>query len=405
MFKKYLVILLVLILALEVHGEWEWREIASLNQARSGFAASVADGEIYVFGGMGRNRREILASVEMFSPENERWVEVTSLPVQLFQHTAVAFEQNIYIIGGLMAGNRHNNRIYLYDTENDTFITVSQMQEPFRFGHSSVLIRDRVLIMGGISWDDENLSSGKWFYPDSLRWEDAPPLRTPAVNFGLTERNGIAYAVGGVYYEPLDRLEILQRDRWMPGRPMPVGRAGVGVAFLGDTLFAAGGRVLGREGVTVRVEKYIPRRDVWIRSTDLRENRTDFALVELNERLYAIGGQAGAPDDMHPLSNVEVYEDVQNDVVKWDTGEITPETLSIHPNPCNGPVIFNFPAVLAQLTIYDLAGRIIVEQQVPSFGGKWTWNSGVHPAGLYIYTYKQLLGNFESVSGKIAVIR
>jgi hypothetical protein len=374
-----------------------------MNQARSDFMAAAVDGNIYVFGGIGSNRRDILSSTEVFSPENNQWRTLSELPTPLFRASAVNVNRNIYIIGGFTNDNSFNDRVFLYNTERDTFITVARMPEPFRFSHSAVLVEDRILVMGGITVDDAMLNTGMWFSPRTQRWIEAPQLRTPAVNFGMVEKDGLVYLIGGVFYVPLDRHEILRGERWTPGASMPIGRNGFGLAFLGDTLYAAGGRTNSRPEMTTRVDHYLPQRDTWFRTTDMIDPRIDFQLIPLNDKLYALGGHI--PGDMrgYASASVEVYYNT-NGIEDSDPPLSSVIMLNAFPNPCNGPVNFKFPSVQANLIIYDLHGRILKEHIISSTGGTWSWNGSNQPAGIYFYKYSPLNGS-ETTIGSVTVVK
>ncbi|NQU05952.1 MAG: hypothetical protein HQ568_07650, partial [Calditrichaeota bacterium] len=305
--RLYQIFGLVLFLSVTAFCEYNWHEATPMNQARSEFVAAAVDGNIYVFGGMGSDRREILNSTEVFSPRNNQWRTLSEMPVSLFRASAVNVNGNVYIIGGFTGEGRFNSNVIMYNTEQDTFITVARMPEPFRFSHSAVLVGDRILVMGGITTNDARLNTGVWFSPRSLRWEDAPQLRNPVVNFGMVEKDGLVYLAGGVFYVPVDRLAILRGERWTEGASMPIGRNGLGLAFLRDTLYAAGGRTNSRPDITTRVDKYLPQRDTWFGTSSMLEPRVDFQLISLNGRLYAIGGHIMGRQGAHSSASVEVY--------------------------------------------------------------------------------------------------
>ncbi|MCF7809443.1 T9SS type A sorting domain-containing protein [bacterium] len=394
---------LILLMSTTAFCEYSWHEAPSMNQARSDFMAAAVNGNIYVFGGIGSDRRDILSSTEVFSSENNQWRTLSEMPTPLFRASAVSVNENIYIIGGYTNNNNFNAGVFLYNTTRDTFITVARMPEPYRFSHSAVLVGDRILVMGGITENDARLNTGMWFSPRTQRWEDGPQLRTPAVNFGMVEKDGDVYLAGGVFYVPLDRLEILSGDRWTAGASMPIGRNGLGLAFLGDTLYAAGGRTNSRPDITTRVDHYLPQRDAWFGTSDMQNPRVDFQLVSVNRRLYAIGGHVPGHQGVLASASVEVY--YYTNGIEGNDSPSNPVLMPYaFPNPCNGPVNFTFPPVQANLTLYDLNGRILREYLVSSAGGTWSWNTGNHPAGIYFYRYSPLNPS-ESVIGSVTVVK
>ena len=65
---------------------------------RSGFAATGADGQIFVFGGEGV--KQILASVEKYDPTTDKWTFEPSMPSKRIGLEAVTVGNKIYTIGG-----------------------------------------------------------------------------------------------------------------------------------------------------------------------------------------------------------------------------------------------------------------------------------------------------------------
>lgn len=119
------------------------------------------------------------------------------------------------------------------------------------------------------------------------------------------------YAVGGWTNDlrPIAQVEKYDpyNDRWSEVSPMSMRRCGVGVAILGDHLYAIG----GHDGHTYlkNAERYDILRDIWHKDVpDMSSERTSVGVVALNGYLYAIGGQLAAD----ALDIVERYDPKTN---------------------------------------------------------------------------------------------
>jgi N-acetylneuraminic acid mutarotase len=75
-----------------------WVVKQPMQDKRSGFAATTADGSVYVFGGEGVKKS--LDSVEKYVPATNKWTYERSMPSKRMGLEAVTVDNKIYIIGG-----------------------------------------------------------------------------------------------------------------------------------------------------------------------------------------------------------------------------------------------------------------------------------------------------------------
>jgi len=75
-----------------------WTVKRPMLEKRSGFAATSANGQIYVFGGEGVN--DNLASVEKYDPVTNGWIHEPSMPSERIGLEATGVNNKIYVMGG-----------------------------------------------------------------------------------------------------------------------------------------------------------------------------------------------------------------------------------------------------------------------------------------------------------------
>lgn len=403
--RIYLTIILFFAVSKAVFGEGLWIEVEPMNSPRMGHAVAVADRMIYVFGGISDDLRNMMTSAEVYNTRNDTWREIEPLPIPLYQATAVALDGYIYLFGGVTTLGELNQRLYRYsiaDDEGGEYEMTGRMQQPVRSAHGSVVVDNRILIIGGKNGNQDYLNSGFWFMPDSQSWVEAPSLNRPRANLGLAVRDGLVWAVGGLFFGPLDRLEVLRGDQWIIMEPMPNPRGSLGAVFLNDVLIAAGGTTA--DGITNLVETYRSEDDEWSEDfPDMVRPRMDFALVGVRDNLYAIGGRS-TDQRQSVLRSVERWD--RNPVNVSNDDDYAKDTvdISFQPNPANGFVNFRLPTVSAVLKIMDLNGRSIIVVPVEGGSGLWTWDCSRYPAGIYLYQYRTLEGGKYS-NGKILVVK
>jgi hypothetical protein len=90
-------------------GDSAWTQVASMQVARTRFAASQGgDGRIYVFGGNDQNG-SVLSSVEVYDPTTDTWAVLDGAPMLTPRYGAAAAlvptNGKIYVLGGNTGGN------------------------------------------------------------------------------------------------------------------------------------------------------------------------------------------------------------------------------------------------------------------------------------------------------------
>lgn len=85
-----------------------WTEKTEMPAPKSGHSASVINGKIYVIGGgfRGNGPFMYLSTVEIYDPETDRWTQEPDMPVGKSGHAAEVVNGEIYIFGGSSAGVR-----------------------------------------------------------------------------------------------------------------------------------------------------------------------------------------------------------------------------------------------------------------------------------------------------------
>ncbi|MDN3056974.1 kelch repeat-containing protein [Streptomyces sp. SRF1] len=138
------------------------------------------------------------------------------------------------------------------------------------------------------------------------------------VSGGVAVAGASALSQSASAVTPLPSARQTARARWRARSPLPVKRAEVGVAAVGGRLYVVGGTVQqGDEApawASTAVHSYDPRQDRWSNHAPLPRPLTHVGVAALGERLYAFGGFTGAVH-MHPQPDAYVY-DPHSDV--WD---------------------------------------------------------------------------------------
>jgi N-acetylneuraminic acid mutarotase len=167
---------------------------------------------------------------------------------------AVTVKGRIYAIGGIRDGRDDRNVaqsgvVEEYDPNNDRWVMKADLPTP-RHGHAAVVLREKVLILGGYSWKNPMVDDG-----------------TSVPSAAVEE------------YDPT-------ANRWAVQSKLPTARGFLGAAVIEGRVYAVGGRVSG----DAPFEVYDPTRSAWFALPTPPVGQR-FGCAELGGRLYVVGGE------------------------------------------------------------------------------------------------------------------
>ncbi len=164
----------------ELSAPLEWSAAGSMKYAVRVFhsATALADGRILVAGGSGA---AVLASVELFDPSKEKWVDASPMKRARAAHGATRLNDGrVLVTGGRDASGKQLASAELYDPAADTWTEVAMYGA--REGHVSVLLADgRVLVAGGSRGVGAPLSTAELFDPKTDTWSETGALSAKRV--------------------------------------------------------------------------------------------------------------------------------------------------------------------------------------------------------------------------------
>lgn len=253
----------------------EWGEGPALRVGRSGHAAVVVDGGVFVIGGEDE-RGQPLASVEVLLPGASAWVEAPPLPTPRTNAAAAVLDGQVYVMGGR--------------TERKPTDRVD------------------VLTPGG-------------------GWRAAPPLPSAREGAVAATLDGRIYLVGGKDAEgnSLDQVLTLAPDSgaWQLAAPLRDGRAFATVQAAADRLYVFGGRRSGSglslfgAALVKSVEMYRPQANRWERVAELPSALSHLASARVGRGIYLFGGFSGSAVLMSPQSSYWLFSLERGDWGDW----------------------------------------------------------------------------------------
>jgi N-acetylneuraminic acid mutarotase len=279
-----------------------WTASLPLPTGRSGLAAEVMDGKLYVLGGSGGP-----TSVEMFDPATQSWSLKSPMPTARTTARSAVVDGKIYGFGG--------GSVEEYDPATDTWFLKGSMPTS-REGFAVSVVNGIIYVMGGVygSQVDGVISNEVNAYdPATSTWSTKVSMPTARTDLASGVISGKIYAIGGAtdarsavlcslgggtncgFFNKVEEYNPTTNS-WSAKAPMPTWRARSSVSPANGKLFVIG----GNSGLRL-TEAYDPATNTWFLKTPMPTARAGLASSILNGRVFTVGGNGG-------LNTVEVYD-------------------------------------------------------------------------------------------------
>ncbi|KAH7140950.1 hypothetical protein EDB81DRAFT_654609 [Dactylonectria macrodidyma] len=296
-----------------------WEELAPLSGGRRQEHAAVAiNNRIYVIGGLvpignPPTGVETVGTIEVYDVQTNTWDTIAPLPVPMNHPNAAAADGKIYILGGL-SGNINGSFIGLtdafeYNPRDDSWAVLPSLPEGTGRGSSIMgVYRDEIIVAGGVELIE--------------------------LKYGGTQLT-------------LDTVSAFnfKKRTWRSLPSLPEGREHAGGMVIRDTFYVVGGRFMGESNVRDTVLELSLKTWQWKNSrASMPTARGGISVAAVGSKIYAFGGE-GNPDPTagNTYNETEVYDVIRD---RW-------EQLEPMPIPRHG-----FAAVTVGKTIYTPAGGI-----------------------------------------------
>ncbi|MGB9738563.1 kelch repeat-containing protein [Chloroflexus sp.] len=211
-----------------------------LDEPRDHFALAGYDLErrLYVIGGIRNNT--VVATVDRYDPDTNRWVTLTDKPTAVSYARAITLRGQIFVPGGEDENGTVSDRLEIYDPREQRWYSGAPLPAP-RSRYALVAWEGQLYLIGG--WDGTTIRAEVFIYDPVLdRWETGPSLPQPRQYAGVTIADGRLYLIGGEGSNgPLRESAWLEPPnspsrRWMVIAPLPQAIARPAVIGLSNAL-------------------------------------------------------------------------------------------------------------------------------------------------------------------------
>lgn len=270
--------------------ESRWRMRAQMPTPRAYAGTAAVDGRIFVVGG--RTVEGVTGAVEIYDPGQDLWSRGMDKPEPAAYLAVGAIGDELYVPGGCDAAFQPLSSLEVYDVSADAWQIGTPLPQP-RCASAVAVLDGRLYLFGG--WDGERYTGDVYIYdPQTAVWVTGRAMR-PRGFAAAAVANGQIIVVGG--YDGRRELTtceayIPSADAWQECEPLMVGRGGLGLALVGERLYAIGGG--GWSSYLGFSEGYSLAQHSWdALETPIVGEWRGLGVVALETSLYAIGGWSG----------------------------------------------------------------------------------------------------------------
>lgn len=268
-------------------GQSRWFAVAAMPQPAAHMAVASLGLDLYQIGG--QTAVGVVNTARLYDTRAGQWRLLSAKPTAVADAAAAVLGGEVYVAGGRLADGQPAAVVEAYSPTNNAWRPVASLPRPSMGG---LLLSDGGLLyfLGGED-DGETLADSYVYDPGSDRWRVLPALRQARAFAAGGVVRGILYVVGGMAEgEPLASCETFDpiAESWSACADMAQPRAGAGAAVLVNKLY-----VLGGASGPVTGALYDPKTATW-ESVDIPQAITAwryFGMAAIESRIYVFGGE------------------------------------------------------------------------------------------------------------------
>lgn len=249
-------------------------------------ATGLKDGAVLIVGGEQlSDKRDALASAELFDPEGGMKMLGAELAVARRRHRAIRLvDGRVLIVGGEDEKGQTLVSTEIYDLETETFLPGPPMRQARKDHTMSLLPNGEVLVAGGSGAKDKSLASAEVFYPEASEFREVGPLREARYEHTATVLgDGTVLIAGGrkSLHDFLRSTEIYETGSFREGTSLGYARAVHSATRLEDGVLLVGG-----------VRDQVPRRSEILARDDSIRLVAQLHMPRINHTATRISGNS-----------------------------------------------------------------------------------------------------------------
>lgn len=275
-----------------IDGDAHWSQLPAMPTPHTGMATASVGLNVYHIGG--ETADGVVGDVNVYDTAQHTWDVLAAKPTAVTNASAAVLFGEIYVVGGQLADGSPTDIVEVYSPTNNAWRQVQSLPQSIA-GGLALTDGSFLYLLGG--WDGNNYLDTAYAYDiASDLWRPLPPLaqaRAFAVGGVLT---GDLYVVGGFDGQAMDVCQffVLAAQTWNQCPALLQPRAGAGAAVVVNKLYVFGGGLQGSSEITFS-ESYDPNSQTWqIINTPLFEGSKTWSglgVAHIETRIFLTGGE------------------------------------------------------------------------------------------------------------------
>ena len=338
----------VTLLSGEASAQGSWTQVKSMPQGANEVIGAAVGGLIYVYGGERLQTRHVYDGIKLrgqplgmfwaYDPKTDAWTQLKPNPVPVHHGAAAAIGKKLYVFGGFRLPETGNfgwypeNKAWVYDIESQSWSALPPMPTP-RGALAAVAVRNKIYLIGGAkipagtelpdgltrSSPIELLGTMEVFDTEKNSWTTLKPMTLPRNHHDAAYLDGKLYVIGGAVGScfpggwasnvPMNEAYDIATATWTTRAGMPTARSGLAVMALDGKIYAIGGEGSVDElgGIFRANEVYDPKSNSWAAATPMPTQRRGVAKGVLDGKIYAVSGVSTSAMMFSVIAVNEVY--------------------------------------------------------------------------------------------------
>ena len=273
-------------------GNTRWLESRSMPDGRSNMAVSTFGLDLYQIGG--ETASGVDGSVHVFNSRDRAWRTAAEKPTAVADASAAELFGEIYVAGGRQADGQPTATVEAYSPTQDAWRPIASLPHPVS---GALTLSDGAFLYLFGGFDGESFIDEAFVYdPASDGWRPLPPMPTARASTAGGNLTGKLLVVGGknedgelATCEQFDAVE----ETWSGCPDMLLPREGAGSAVLLNKLYVIGGA--GAASEITFSEMFDPNNETWqVINTPMLSESTSWGFPgvgQVETRIYALGGR------------------------------------------------------------------------------------------------------------------
>jgi N-acetylneuraminic acid mutarotase len=263
--------------------------------------ATVLDGRIWVAGGLTASNKAT-ASTQYYDPAINSWEQGPPLPEALHHAMLVTYRHRLAVIGGFHSRGSDlladtSARMFLLNNDTGKWEDGPSLHYPRAAGGAAV-VDNEIVVVGGRTGNPEQLVTQTEVF-DGTGWRDAADILVPGDHLAVTADSNYLYAVGGRKFTAGSNVDVVQRydpkaNRWTALTPTPQPVSGAGAAVVKGQLIVVGGEKPTSVSGTAQAYDLTASTATWTTLPSLTPGRHGLGVAAIGNTVYAIGGATKA---------------------------------------------------------------------------------------------------------------